>query len=116
MQDQNESVRRELVAKRNTVPGSREALEAEHGQVWDTTELGSEFEVLGFAAPLVVVRRRSDRHERIALLSTPSPILLRISAGPLVTPTTIRFERPCCIIKNATIPGKKVTAERPRPA
>ena len=30
------------------------------GQVWDTDELRSEFEVIGFAAPLVVVRRKSD--------------------------------------------------------
>ena len=35
-------------------------MEAEHGQVWNTQELGQDFEVLGFAAPLVVVRRRSD--------------------------------------------------------
>lgn len=27
---------------------------------WDTSELQRDFEVLGFAAPLVVVRRRSD--------------------------------------------------------
>jgi hypothetical protein len=60
MHDQTESIRRELVVKLNTVPGSREALEAEHGQVWDTNELCSDFEVLGFAAPLVVVLRRSD--------------------------------------------------------
>jgi hypothetical protein len=37
------------------VPGSREALEAEHGKVWDTKQLSEDFEVLGFAAPLVVV-------------------------------------------------------------
>ncbi len=60
MQDQIESIRRELVVKLNTIPGSREVLEAEHGQVWDTNELRADFEVLGFAAPLVVVRRLSD--------------------------------------------------------
>ncbi len=60
MQDQTESIRRELVVKLNTIPGSREALEAEHGQIWDTNELRADFEVLGFAAPLVVVRRLSD--------------------------------------------------------
>ena len=30
------------------------------GKTWDTTELQQHFEVLQFAAPLVVVRRRSD--------------------------------------------------------
>jgi hypothetical protein len=61
MLDATETVRREKQAKINAQPGSREALEAEHGQVWNTQELAQEFEVLGFAAPLVVVRRRADR-------------------------------------------------------
>jgi hypothetical protein len=60
MSDPTEVARREMLAEINAQPGSREALEAEHGQVWDTQELGQDFEVLGFAAPLVVVRRRSD--------------------------------------------------------
>ncbi|HPM85379.1 MAG TPA: hypothetical protein PLF81_31975 [Candidatus Anammoximicrobium sp.] len=60
MPDATEAVRRELLAEINAQPGSREALEAQHGRVWDTQELGQDFEVLGFAAPLVVVRRRSD--------------------------------------------------------
>ena len=30
------------------------------GQEWDTQELQRDFEVLGFAAPFVVVRRKSD--------------------------------------------------------
>jgi hypothetical protein len=60
MPDATEVVRREMLAEINAQPGSREALEAEHGQVWNTQELGEDFEVLGFAAPLVVVRRRSD--------------------------------------------------------
>ena len=60
MPDATETVRRELQVEINAQPGSREALEAEHGQVWNTQELGEDFEVLGFAAPLVVVRRRED--------------------------------------------------------
>jgi hypothetical protein len=44
----------------NAAPGSREALEAQHGQVWDTQELGQDFTVEGFMAPYVVVRRKSD--------------------------------------------------------
>lgn len=60
MNDPTESIRRQMVAEINAEPGSREALEAKHGQVWDTTELQRDFEVLGFLAPCVVVRRRSD--------------------------------------------------------
>ena len=60
MQDPTETIRRERVVEINAVPGSREALEAEHGEVWDTNQLREDFEVLGFGAPLVVVRRKSD--------------------------------------------------------
>ena len=60
MSDPTEAIRRELVAEINAVPGSREALEGEHGPVWDTRQLGEDFDVLGFAAPLVVVRRKAD--------------------------------------------------------
>ena len=38
----------------------RAELEAEHGEAWDTDELGRDFEVKGFLAPFVIVRRRSD--------------------------------------------------------
>ena len=60
MPDPTESIRRNRVAEINAEPGSREALEAQYGQVWDTSELTSEFDVIGFAAPLVVVCRKSD--------------------------------------------------------
>jgi len=30
------------------------------GRVWDTNALRQDFDVLGFAAPFVVVRRKSD--------------------------------------------------------
>lgn len=60
MTDATESIRREMVAEINAEPGSREYLEAKHGQVWDTSQLQDEFEVVGFMAPLVVARRRSD--------------------------------------------------------
>lgn len=32
----------------------------EGGQTWDTTQLQADFEVIGFLAPYVVVRRKSD--------------------------------------------------------
>lgn len=60
MPDPTETIRRQQLAEINADPGSREALEAKHGQVWNTEELRRDFEVLGFAAPLIVVRRRSD--------------------------------------------------------
>jgi hypothetical protein len=58
--DPTENIRRALVAEINAEPGSREALTAEHGQVWDTAELQRDFEVRGFLAPFVSVRRKSD--------------------------------------------------------
>ena len=60
MSDPTEAIRRQQLAEINAHPGSREALEAEHGQVWSTAELSQDFDVLGFAAPLVVVKRKSD--------------------------------------------------------
>ncbi len=60
MSDSIETARREMLAEINHQPGSREHLEAKHGQVWDTSELSRDFDVLGFMAPLIVVRRKSD--------------------------------------------------------
>ena len=60
MSDPTEAIRREEVAEINAAPGSREALAAKHGQVWSTQELGVDFDVLGFMAPYVIVRRKSD--------------------------------------------------------
>jgi hypothetical protein len=60
MSDLTEAIRRERLTEINLVPGSREALEAKYGQVWSTDELSKDFEAIGFMAPLIVVRRRSD--------------------------------------------------------
>ena len=60
MSDPTEQIRRKLVAEINAEPGSREALEAEYGKVWDTGELSADFEVIGFLAPFCVVKRRAD--------------------------------------------------------
>lgn len=60
MDDPTEPIRRVRLAEINTDPGSREALEAKYGQVWDTQELARDFEVIGFLAPYVVVRRKAD--------------------------------------------------------
>ena len=60
MHDPTESPRRLRLAEINAEPGSREALEAEHGQVWDTGQLSDDFQVQGFMAPFVIVRRKRD--------------------------------------------------------
>ncbi len=60
MNDATEEIRRERLAEINAAPGSRQALEAQYGQVWDAQQLAEDFEVLGFMAPLVVVRRKAD--------------------------------------------------------
>ena len=60
MSDPTEIIRRQRLYEINAEPGSREALEAQYGEVWDTNELADQFEVIGFMAPLIVVRRRSD--------------------------------------------------------
>ena len=60
MSDPTETIRRQRVAEINAEPGSRAALEAQYGQVWDTDQLRDDFEVIGFMAPLIAVRRKSD--------------------------------------------------------
>lgn len=60
MTDPTEPIRRETQAETNAQPGSREALEARYGQVWDATELAEDFDVLGSEGPVVVVRRKAD--------------------------------------------------------
>ena len=60
MKDETEDIRRKLVAKINTCPVERDILEKVYGQVWNTEELSRDFEVKGFMAPMVVVKRKSD--------------------------------------------------------
>ena len=60
MSDPTEPIRRERLAEINAEPGNRAALEAQYGKVWTTDQLFDEFEVVGFMAPLVVVRRKVD--------------------------------------------------------
>lgn len=60
MSDPTDEIRRQQLAEINAVPGSREYLEAKHGKVWSTDELQEEFQALGFLAPYIIVRRKSD--------------------------------------------------------
>ncbi len=59
-EDQTEQVRRMLAHVINAKPQPREVLEKEYGQVWDTLELGMDFEVEGFLHPMVVCKRKAD--------------------------------------------------------
>lgn len=60
MADPTEPTRRQLLAEINAAPGSREYLDHKHGQIWDTGQLQDDFEVLGFMAPMIAVRRKCD--------------------------------------------------------
>lgn len=60
MTDPTETTRRQRLVEINAEPGSREALAVRYGRVWTTDELAHDFEVIGFMAPLVVVRRKAD--------------------------------------------------------
>ncbi len=61
MSDPTEPIRRAMLERMQAAGArSREDLERAHGRVWDTRQLTEEFEVLGFLAPFVVVRRRAD--------------------------------------------------------
>lgn len=55
-----EMARRQRATELNRIPGSGSQLEARYGRVWSPGELARDFEVIGFAAPYVVVRQRSD--------------------------------------------------------
>ncbi len=59
-EDEVENIRREAASVINTNAKNRTELETRYGEVWDTEQLKRNFDVLGFAAPLVVVVRRSD--------------------------------------------------------
>jgi hypothetical protein len=58
--DITETVRRGLCAKINSERSERELLEDKYGQVWDTGEMQKDFSVESFAAPLIIVSRKSD--------------------------------------------------------
>jgi hypothetical protein len=60
MPDETEPFRRQRLAEINIEPGTREALEAEYGQVWSADQLSHDFEVIGFMAPFIVVLRKRN--------------------------------------------------------
>jgi hypothetical protein len=62
--DPAESIRRarvrELAQLEPEAAERRAQLEADYGKVWTTTEMADDFEVIGFAAPFIVVKRKAD--------------------------------------------------------
>ena len=63
MKDETEESRRLMATVINVIPGSREDLEFKYGQVWDTDQLITDFTVIGFMSPYVLVRRCKDGRE-----------------------------------------------------
>lgn len=55
--DETEEIRRALIPE---MEASLKAATERGEQVWSSDELRAEFEAIGFMAPFVVVRRRSD--------------------------------------------------------
>jgi hypothetical protein len=58
--DGTEDVRRALLREINAEPAQRSIIERRHGRVWSAAELANDFEVVGFAAPFAVVRRKTE--------------------------------------------------------
>ncbi len=56
-----ENLRKKRAFELNRRAASREELQAHYCQVWTPAELAHDFEVVGFAAPYVVVRRKQDQ-------------------------------------------------------
>lgn len=66
MRDDTEDIRRGLIPQ---MPEAA-ATAAKHGeQTWDTDQLRADFEVVGFLAPFVMVRRRADGVEGTLMFS-----------------------------------------------
>ena len=58
--DITEIVRRGLQQALNAEEAERKALEDKYGQVWDSDQIRQDFDVLSFAAPWMIVTRKSD--------------------------------------------------------
>ena len=69
MADETEATRRAMIPE---MPAQLAARVERGEQVWNTDELTKDFEVLGFMAPFVVVRKR-DTGERGTLQFTHDP-------------------------------------------
>lgn len=61
MKDETEKIRREQMELIISNPQPKEVIAQHFGKVWNTQELGHDFEVHGFMAPYVVVTRKADK-------------------------------------------------------
>jgi hypothetical protein len=55
-----DNIRRRLQVAINAAGAERTILEVRYGQVWNASELARDFDVLEFAAPFAIVRRKTD--------------------------------------------------------
>ncbi len=77
MTDPTEDMRREMTGAINAEASAiakmtddpRTALESKYGQLWDTKELQEDYSVEGFAAPFVMVVRKSDGLKGLLMFS-----------------------------------------------
>ncbi len=60
MHDDPDTLRRKRLTQINAQPKERAELEAIYSEVLDTRQLAARYVVLGFAAPFIVVQRKSD--------------------------------------------------------
>ncbi len=60
MTDETEALRKQRIAELQLDADIREGLEKRYGKVWSTNEMTEDFTCIGFMAPYVVVRRKSD--------------------------------------------------------
>lgn len=60
MSDPTEALRKLRIVELNSGDPNREALAERYGQVWSTEEMSQDFDALGFMAPYIIVRRKSD--------------------------------------------------------
>jgi hypothetical protein len=59
MNDETEEMRRARVDQLHEEATNRLELEERYGKVWSSTELRADFEVVGFCAPVVIVKERA---------------------------------------------------------
>lgn len=60
-------LRRRLASRLNAPARERGDLAAQYGDIWNADELHRDFEVVGFLAPFVRVRRRADGVEGLLM-------------------------------------------------
>ena len=73
MSDPTEQLRKQRIDEINNEDNTRKSLEEKYPEVWNTSTLQRDFEVLGFMAPFVVVRKKDGSGVKGSLEFTDSP-------------------------------------------